>query len=88
MACDLKLEISKRNCGYEGRKKSPGKMQECGKKITTSRTTTTIKMQIYGKKIRYNAGRQKKRVDRKSGEEDNVSWEENINVILWYNKSW
>lgn len=45
-------------------------------------------MQIYGKKIRYNAGRQKKRVDRKSGEEDNVSWEENINVILWYNQSW
>lgn len=47
-------------------------MQEYDKK-TTLGTTTTIKMQIYGKKIRYHAGRQKKRVGKNLGEEDNVS---------------
>lgn len=45
-------------------------------------------MQIHGKQTSYNTGRPESRVGKESREEDNVSWEGKINVILQYRKSW
>lgn len=85
MACDLKWGSQGEIVVIEKEKIFPGK--KC-RKIAKSVSTTTFQMQIHGKQTRYNTGRQGSRVGKVSGEEENVSWEGKINVILQYSKSW
>lgn len=82
MACDLKLEISKRNEAVHVENLSWRKLQEYGEKydelqeygekIGKAGNTSTIQMQIHGKKTMYNL-EERSHGQEKTAEEANVS---------------
>lgn len=97
MACDLKLEISKRNEAvqvenFSWRKlqeygEKYGELQEYGEKIGKAGNTNTIKMQIHGKKTMYNLEERSHEWQEKTGEEDSVSPKKKNKVVLCYSES-